>query len=854
MENENINNDSEMREYQNIEESSVQSYRINNNNENDMIKNINNISSKKNSTKNEKVVSSNRKSISRYNEKENVKDDNNNDLINNYEVNTMKYPIRKNINNNKNNYNSNDPKTPESLPILMPKTNEYVSNTILPQNILSCNKHIDLLPSNSVFLPVSERKNSGEDENELLKYTYEDKDNTNINPTLEFTSPIDFTETELINNDNSMYYNGNVDNQNDENNIHLNYLQRKMSDQKKDKIRIEHEIINMDAKDKNYMNSPSNKRNSLKLQELDSKQRQYLLNDNNKIDEAMNTDITNVNNLNKYFKFSENTYKTKKSNNILSPTISKQELQQQIAESLIGINSDEEKIARLTKDLVQARNIINQLRDSLAFSDDERAQLQKEFDCFQDQVEIERINWKNEFKNIKEIQTKDYKENIQLKNYIIEMEENLKNNKQEESQNKRVYQETLYQLKESQNKYNQLETDFNLLSKKYKELEHYYIDLKRSNEEILHENHMLKETDEELMQINDDLKKENKHLIQLNKVLEEETKKIDESKEQYYKEESENMVNQMQDIIQKNNEYINEINRMKSVQDVFENEYNELKQLLSEERSKNDQCESELSLFGRRIRNLMEQNNKLSSENNRIRTELRNLQFNPPIGKLNTQIKAPIPNKDNTMGSYNDLMMNDYSKIRKNLAPFSSFSVPKNLRTSSSTTDLKNIKWSTTSSVGNDLYQSSIHSSLRNINERSYINSNNKDKMFEEYSNSNYGLESASNSTPEFSSYSNSPKRYSRDKSSYDNQTKIPANSSNIVTGTSYLDTLTKMSPDELETLLRSLTLRKDQLQAEYVKVPSTNRKRKELLEEKLDEVEKQMGGCRMRLKALKVM
>jgi len=154
-------------------------------------------------------------------------------------------------------------------------------------------------------------------------------------------------------------------------------------------------------------------------------------------------------------------------------------------------------------------------------------------------------------------------------------------------------------------------------------------------------------------------------------------------------------------------------------------------------------------------------------------------------------------------------MMNDYSKIRKNLAPFSSFSVPKNLRTSSSTTDLKNIKWSTTSSVGNDLYQSSIHSSLRNINERSYINSNNKDKMFEEYSNSNYGLESASNSTPEFSSYSNSPKRYSRDKSSYDNQTKIPANSSNIVTGTSYLDTLTKMSPDELETLLRSLTLRK---------------------------------------------
>eukprot|EP00833_Pecoramyces_ruminatium_P015385 jgi/Orpsp1_1/1189417/evm.model.d7180000071879.1 len=559
-------------------------------------------------------------------------------------------------------------------------------------------------------------------------------------------------------------------------------------------------------------------------------------------------------NINKSYikKYDKNSNYNKSYNIMQSSSISKKQLQQQIVEDLIGINSEEEKIAQLTRELVQARNIINQLRDSLAFSDDEKVQLQKEFDCFQDKVEIERLNWKDEFKKIKEIQAQDYKEKVQLNNYIKEMEESIKKIHHDETQNKRIYQETLYQLKESQEGYNQLESDFNLLSKKYKELEQYFLNLKQSNEEVLQENKILKDTNEELIHINDDLKKGNKHLIQLNKALEEENKKNDESKEQYYKEESENMANQMQEIIQKNHEYISQINKMKSVQDVIENEYNEIKLLLNEERNKNDQCESELSLFGRRIRTLMEQNSKLSKENDRIRIELRNLQFNPPLEKLDTQI-----NTDDRKGSYNDIMLNNYpsSKIRNNLVSYSSYSVPKNLRNSNSTSDIKNVRWSTPANIGSndidDVYKSNIRSSFKNSNIPVYTNSNNKNQVVASSSNSNYIWENASTS-PTSSTYSNSPKRYLNNRNSYDMQ--LNGNSSNSANSNNYMNALTKMSPKELENLLRSLTLRKDQLQSEYVKVPSSNKRRKEMLEEKLDEVEKQMGGCRMRLKALKVM
>jgi len=281
------------------------------------------------------------------------------------------------------------------------------------------------------------------------------------------------------------------------------------------------------------------------------------INENSYNNNSNNNSNNNINNNNN----------NKESQNLIQyQTLTKQQLQRQINEDLIGVNTEEEKVAQLTRELIQARNIIDQLRDSLAFSDDEKVQLQKEFDCFQDKVEIERLNWKDEFKKVKEIQARDYKEKVQLNNYIKEMEESLKNIHQEQTQNKRVYQETVYQLKESQEGYNQLEADFDLLSKKYKELEQYLVNLKQSNEELIHEdkllkntneeliheNKILKNTNEELMQVNEDLKKGNKHLMQLNKALEDENKKINESKDQYYMEETENMTNKMQEIIQKN--------------------------------------------------------------------------------------------------------------------------------------------------------------------------------------------------------------------------------------------------------------------------------------------------------------
>eukprot|EP00833_Pecoramyces_ruminatium_P011544 jgi/Orpsp1_1/1185576/evm.model.c7180000094420.1 len=817
--------------------------------ESEEIINENNLINKKN------IIKGNYHEIYGYNEKESLSEflEYNDDNI--IEMNAINDNIDDNNKEIEKN-NDNNSKTVQSLPVLIPTTKDIVTNTILSQNILNSNRHIDLLPSNSVFIPVSSEENS-EEENEIFELNNvnqkrnlqknsksnektkipsestttemntntnntntntntnintntntntntnktntntnnnnnnnksnninncKDKDNTNINTMTELSSPINFTETAMINNENSIY-DENIDGDEDEyiNNAHLAHLQRKMNDKKKEKTKIEHEIINIDnnknnnitkrieekMEDSEDLSSYSNENNIIKqkgkqilhnknysltcndleyskkqnyspqlinnkydyLSDLDQKQQQFLLNGSSRINEAMNMnmEMENTNsivemltdNINKSYikKYDKNSNYNKSYNIMQSSSISKKQLQQQIVEDLIGINSEEEKIAQLTRELVQARNIINQLRDSLAFSDDEKVQLQKEFDCFQDKVEIERLNWKDEFKKIKEIQAQDYKEKVQLNNYIKEMEESIKKIHHDETQNKRIYQETLYQLKESQEGYNQLESDFNLLSKKYKELEQYFLNLKQSNEEVLQENKILKDTNEELIHINDDLKKGNKHLIQLNKALEEENKKNDESKEQYYKEESENMANQMQEIIQKNHEYISQINKMKSVQDVIENEYNEIKLLLNEERNKNDQCESELSLFGRRIRTLMEQNSKLSKENDRIRIELRNLQFNPPLEKLDTQI-----NTDDRKGSYNDIMLNNYpsSKIRNNLVSYSSYSVPKNLRNSNSTSDIKNVRWSTPANIGSndidDVYKSNIRSSFKNSN------------------------------------------------------------------------------------------------------------------------------------------
>jgi len=599
--------------------------------------------------------------------------------------------------------------------------------------------------------------------------------------------------------------------------------------------------------------------NTSYLSELDEKQQQFILSNSQKITESLNLGSPNSK-LEILSNSTKNHNEKLKDLLLRSSPISKQQIQRQIAEVLIGIRSEEEKIYQLTQELVRARDIINQLRDSLSYSDDEKVQLQKEFDCFQDKVEIERLNWKNEFKKIKEIQAQDYNEKVQLSNYIKEMEENIRKFHENELKNKKAYQETVYQLQESQEGYNQLESDFNLLSKKYKELEQYLMKLKQSNENIIQENKLLKDSNQELMIINDDLKKGNKQLIQMNKSLEEENRKIEASKESFYKEESENMASKMQEVMQKNHEYISQLNKMKSVQDVIENEYNEIKSLLNEERNKNDQCESELTVFGRRIRTLLEQNNKLNKENDRIRTELRNLQFNPPLGKSDT------PN-DNRI-SFNSDIVNDFpssSKIRNNLVSYSTYSVPKNLRNSNSATDLKNVKWATISNISNDniedTYKTNIRSSFKNSNIPIYTN-NNKNQSIPSSSNTNYGWDNNSYSpTPSSSSYSNSPKKYLKNRSSSDMQlnnvtSKIPINTSNNMNNNhnTYMNTITKMSPKELENLLRSLTLRKDQLQSEYVKVPSSNKRRKEILEEKLDEVEKQMGGCRMRLKALKVM
>ncbi|KAL6599383.1 hypothetical protein U3516DRAFT_816715 [Neocallimastix sp. 'constans'] len=719
-----------------------------------------------------------------------------------------------------------------------------------------------------------EKKNTTKIEHEIIKMDEKDKNNINRAKDIKRDHLEDLTNSSC-----------------DSNTLKL---KNKQEQEHKSVSSVKDEIET--SKKQTYSSSPQKNSQLSYLSELDEKQQQFILNSSSKISEALSIDMSNPNSIvkmltgdeNNYSRINENSYNNNSNNNsnnninnnnnnkesqnlIQYQTLTKQQLQRQINEDLIGVNTEEEKVAQLTRELIQARNIIDQLRDSLAFSDDEKVQLQKEFDCFQDKVEIERLNWKDEFKKVKEIQARDYKEKVQLNNYIKEMEESLKNIHQEQTQNKRVYQETVYQLKESQEGYNQLEADFDLLSKKYKELEQYLVNLKQSNEELIHEdkllkntneeliheNKILKNTNEELMQVNEDLKKGNKHLMQLNKALEDENKKINESKDQYYMEETENMTNKMQEIIQKNHDYVSQINKMKSVQEVIENEYNELKLLLNDERNKNDQCESELTLFGRRIRNLMEQNNKLSKENNRIRTELRNYQFNPPLDKLDTQLNSSLSDKDDKNGSYKDMMMNDYpsSKIRNNLVSYATYSVPKNLRRSNSAVDIKNVKWSTTTNVGNDnmddSYKSNIRSSFKNSNIPVYTNTSsyNKNQTITTPSNQNYGWESGSNYSPASSTYSNSPKRFLNN-----GQPKISTNSSSQVTNSGYMNTLAKLPPNEIENLLRSLTLKKDQLQAEYVKVPSTNRRRKELLEEKLDEVDKQMGGCRMRLKALKVM
>jgi len=638
-------------------------------------------------------------------EKENLNEyfkyNDNNEIKNNIKQNTTspaKSPIKnvcKMISNHQeivNNITSprkygNTSRTAQSLPVLISKTNDVVTNTILSQDVLSRNRHIDLLPSESTFIPVTQPK-SLEEESEISEVgtikqnqntpseehvenenpttitsitntstknykndtvqsmndnddeissngdnksisTNDDDDNDNTNSnkitknsneitenndninnsndnnnqdnnddtniTTELSSPVNFTESVMINNDedNSVYY--------EMDNSQLIHLQKNLNGEKGERTRTkyEHEIIQMAEKDKNKNDNAEQKRDnqeensillsddeksedesvevtetrqkelneSLKhsaispqvlyntttscLSELDEKQKQFILSNSQKITESLN--IGSPNSKLELLSNSTKNHNQKLKDLLLrSSPISKQQIQRQIVEGLIGIRSEEEKIYQLTQELVQARDIINQLRDSLTYSDDEKVQLQKEFDCFQDKVEIERLNWKNEFKKIKEIQAQDYKEKVQLSNYIKEMEENMRTFHENELKNKKVYQETAFQLKESQEGYNQLESDFNLLSKKYKELEQYLMKLKQSNENIIQENKLLKDANQELMQINDDLKKGNKQLIQMNKSLEEENRKIEASKESFYKEESENMASKMQEVMQKN--------------------------------------------------------------------------------------------------------------------------------------------------------------------------------------------------------------------------------------------------------------------------------------------------------------
>ncbi|ORX49330.1 hypothetical protein BCR36DRAFT_68305 [Piromyces finnis] len=640
----------------------------------------------------------------------------------------------------------------QSLPILIPTTKDVITNTIFSYEILNYNKHIDLLPSETTFIPVTppetvdgeseitemetvkqtqtlqsnikeKSKMENESETKITMSIFDDSttnkkllstlDTTNItisdklnnkkkinnlvhsgynhaNTTTELSSPVNFTESIVAvgNGEESLY--------NDMDHSQLMHLQKNINDGNAGKAKLEHEIIQMSDKDKNrnqedkdnsimkeneiiHKTVNANEKDEQKqldvsyspvcsvstkhnlesmgpllnhdnsyLSELDEKQQQFILNNSKKLTEAFymgmphsRFEVKVDSSPNRYLSKigqNKNDYSDGLKKHLDESLLSKKQIYQQIEEGLVGVNSEKGKIYQLTEELVQARNIINHLRDSLAFSDDEKLQLQKEFDCFQDKIEIERLNWKDEFKKVKEIQAQDYKEKMQLSNYIKDMKETLKSFQQDETKHKRIYQETLYQLQNSQENYNQLESEFNLLSKKYKELEQYLLSIKQSNEEIFHENKLLKDNNEELMQINDDLKKGNKNLIQLNKSLEEENKKIQESNNMYYKKESEKMNIKMQEVIQKNHEYVDQLKKMKTVQDMIENEYNELKSLLNKERSKNEQCESELTVFGRRIRTLVEQNDNLSKENDRIRNELRNLQLNPPVGKLDTQM------------------------------------------------------------------------------------------------------------------------------------------------------------------------------------------------------------------------
>jgi len=179
--------------------------------------------------------------------------------------------------------------------------------------------------------------------------------------------------------------------------------------------------------------------------------------------------------------------------------------------------------------------------------------------------------------------------------------------------------------------------------------------------------------------------------------------------------------------------------------------------------------------------------------------------------------------------------MNDYSsssKIRNNLVSYSSFSVPKNLRSSSSSTDLKNVKWSTISNSGNDsmedTYKTNIRSAFKNSNIPIYTN--NRSQTLTSSSNNNFGWDNSSYSpTPSSPSITTSPKKYLKNRSSYDLQlnnsaSKIPINTANNMNNNinnnmnsnasntshnTYMNTITNMSPKELENLLRSLTLRK---------------------------------------------
>jgi len=672
----------------NITTSNNDNTEINNNNlnddyrknDNDIGKNNNNSKSENNDdnlinnnlNKNDDIINNNN------NDNNNINTDQN--IVNNNINDTNITDITNNNDDDNNNDNDDDENNENKHDINDSKNSNSNNNNINSDNNINDNN--DINNDSDINKNIKNYKDNSESIITNKSNNDNNKSNNEVGTMTELSSPVNFTESVIIGNGDESIYD----------NSQLAHLQKNMNGKKMEKPRIEHEIIQMDEKDKNNNNKEdikknledeskslsisnnneeSNKisndtyqnnkqsimespyysptRNSLikpknlgimphllnhdnsYLSELDVKQQQFLLSNSSKYSESYNMGMTNsryeilANSPKRYLgKISDNKNDSHEDirRYLKGSPISKQQIHQQIENGLNGIDSEKEKIYQLTQELVQARDIINQLRDSLSFSEDEKVQLQKEFDCFQDKVEIERLNWKDEFKKIKEIQAQDYKEKIQLSNYIKDMEETLKTFQQDDTKNKRTYQETLYQLQESQESYNQLDSDFNLLSKKYKELEQYLIRMKQSNEEMFQENKLLKDNNEELMQINDDLKKGNKHLIQLNKSLEEENKKIQESKDMYYKEESENMANKMQDIIQKNHgnfiyffnlfilikiiiiyiyvniilfysiiiiiiiiiEYVNQINKMKSVQDVIENEYNELKLLLSEER------------------------------------------------------------------------------------------------------------------------------------------------------------------------------------------------------------------------------------------------------------------------------